>query len=63
MTIKINGRQSRILGLSNNSTDGQPVSTRSCLTGKEVPAYGAILIDWPNTGDKPVLKSWVEEAP
>ncbi|MVO15846.1 hypothetical protein [Parasedimentitalea huanghaiensis] len=64
MTVHIARQKTQILDIGRNSTDGQPVSTRACLTGKPVPAYGSILVDWaPANPDFRALRSqWVEEA-
>lgn len=41
------GGHRTIVDIGKNATDGQPVSTRDGLTGRTVPPYGTILIDWP----------------
>lgn len=44
MQVIVGGKVCSVLALGRNSTDGQIVSTRDCLTGKTVPAYGSILV-------------------
>ncbi|MEL7115686.1 MAG: hypothetical protein AAGP08_08850, partial [Pseudomonadota bacterium] len=40
-----------ILEVAKNSTDGQFVSTRDCLTGQPVAPYSTIVLKWP--ADRP----------
>lgn len=63
MPVRIAGRKTQILDIGRDSTDGQPVSTRTCLTGKPVPAYGSIFVGWtPPCPDTPALRGqWVQE--
>ncbi|WP_044006418.1 hypothetical protein [Jannaschia sp. CCS1] len=44
--VRAGGGAGRIVELGRNSTDGQVVSTRACLTGKEVAPYGGIVVVW-----------------
>lgn len=53
----------RVIEVLRNSTDGRAVSDRSCLTGRPVSPYGAVLVEW--IGDVPLPKDvfgrWVKE--
>lgn len=46
MQVSVSGKFAEIKELGRNSTDGQPVSTRSCLTGQPCEPYGSILVEW-----------------
>jgi hypothetical protein len=46
MKVSLGGRTCCIAGIGTNSTDGQIVSHRSCLTGKPVPPYCTVLLAW-----------------
>lgn len=56
-------RLCKVLELGRNSTDGQPVSYRNCLTGAPTPAYGNVLIEWHDELPEPgeFRKMWVVE--
>ncbi len=60
MQVLVNAKPAIITELGQNSTDGQPVSTRSCLTGQPCPPYGLIVVEI--DGAKPANKTWVEEV-
>ena len=63
MALSLAGRRVSILDVGQNSADGLPVSTRACLTGKSVAAYGGIFVDWAPPYPKNTLhKIWVEEV-
>ncbi len=47
MIVMFYGELATITEVGRNSTDGQAVSTRSCLTGQPVTPYGSVLLDWP----------------
>lgn len=61
--VRLLGVQTSVKALGENSTDGQPVSTRSCLTGQQVPPYGGVMVEW--EGPVPRLTAgdseWLEE--
>lgn len=59
MAVQIGKKTTRVKALGRNSTDGQAVSTRSCLTGRTVAAYGGIVVDW--DGALPTTGTWVEQ--
>ncbi|WP_223424881.1 hypothetical protein [Tateyamaria pelophila] len=63
MTLRVGERLCKVLELGRNSTDGQPVSYRSCLTGAPTPAYGFVVIEWNDDFPEPVefRKMWVAE--
>lgn len=46
MKLDIGPKRCRVIEAGRISADGQPVSTRSCLTGQPVPPYGAVLVEW-----------------
>ncbi|MDD9729972.1 hypothetical protein PVW46_08630 [Mameliella sp. AT18] len=60
MRVCIGETETRIIDVGRNSTDGQPVSTRDCLTGRTCSPYGFILIDF--LEQRPKRGVWVEEA-
>lgn len=63
MHVSILGEIRKIIEIGRNSTDGNAVSYRSCLTGQPVPAYGSIGVDW-NESDVDAIglrDQWVEE--
>lgn len=53
MTVDFLGGHRAIVDIGKNSTDGQPVSTRDCLTGRTVAPYGAILLNWTDGTEVP----------
>ncbi|WP_299597506.1 hypothetical protein [uncultured Tateyamaria sp.] len=63
ITLSVVGQRCRVVEVGRNSTDGQAVSTRSCLTGKPVAPYGHVLVKWiseaPLASD--IHGNWVEE--
>lgn len=63
MHNRVGNRLCKIIALGRNSTDGQAVSMRDCLTGRPTPAYGSIVVEWigsePTTGE--IYKLWVSE--
>lgn len=63
MTIKVGDHIGSIAELGRNSTDGQAVSHRDCLTGKPCSPYGSIFVEW--SGETPETNSlvgqWVKE--
>ena len=65
MSVRLFGRRARILELGRNSTDGQPVSRRDCLTGREVAPYGGVLVEWEGKRPKATRDDpqWLEEEP
>ncbi len=46
MRLNISGYECTLTEVGRNTTDGQAVSSRDCLTGKPVAPYGHILIEW-----------------
>ena len=64
MVLSLAGRRVCIVDVGTNSTDGQAVSTRSCLTGESVPAYGSVFVDWalPYPERAELHQEWVEEV-
>ena len=61
MRVPVGDQIVTILELGRNSTDGQAVSHRSCLTGKPVPGYGSVLMDW--KGDpRDIARHWAQES-
>lgn len=46
MKLDIGPKRCRVIEVGRNSTDGQPLSTRSCLTRQPVPLYGAVPVEW-----------------
>jgi len=46
MALVVLGKCVEVFELGRNSTDGQPVSFRSCLAGKPTPGYGSIFVNW-----------------
>ncbi len=65
MRVSIAGRDLNIVDVGRNTTDGKPVSTRDCLTGKAVPPYGSIFVDWlpPYPERTSLHRQWIEEQP
>ncbi len=63
MTVRVGEHIGSISELGRNSTDGQAVSYRSCLTGKPCSPYGSILVEW--SGESPetnsLVRQWVKE--
>ncbi len=62
MFIRLMGETKKIIELGRNSTDGNAVSYRDCLTGKPVPAYGSIGIDWhePHIAKEEMFGEWLK---
>ena len=46
MTLRVGKRRCLVIELGRNSTDGEVVSTRACLTGRPVAPYGAVAVAW-----------------
>lgn len=46
MALALLGKCAEVLELGRTSTDGQPVSFRSCLTGKPTPGCGSLFVSW-----------------
>lgn len=65
MHVSIAGRDLLIMEVGKNSTDGEPVSSRSCLTGKTVPPYGSVFVEWlpPYPEGASLHRKWIEEQP
>lgn len=57
------GGHRTIVGIGDNGTDGQPISTRDCLTGRTVPPYCAVVLEWPDgvAGPKGIHGAVLEE--
>ncbi|MEJ8560992.1 hypothetical protein QTO30_06990 [Yoonia sp. GPGPB17] len=60
MRVQIEGCFGTILELGRNSTDGQPVSYRDCVSGMPCAAYGSILVELSEY--QPERGQWVEEV-
>ena len=45
LLVRLGDRVRSVLTVGRNTTDGQPVSFRDCLTGKPVSGYGHVLVD------------------
>lgn len=53
MVVDFLGGHRTIKDVGRNSTDGQPVSTRDCLTGRPTAPYGGIVLEWADTQPAP----------
>ncbi|MFY0682515.1 MAG: hypothetical protein JXR13_18225 [Thalassovita sp.] len=64
MQVQLLDQETKITELGRNSTDGKPVSTRSCLTGKPCAPYGAIALDWqgPQPAAQTLVGQWVQQV-
>ncbi|WP_238367069.1 hypothetical protein [Mesobacterium pallidum] len=61
MRVMVGDHVLTILALGQNSTDGQAVSHRPCLTGKPGPGYGGVVVDWPGN-PRDIARQWVEDC-
>ena len=63
MRVHVLEHRCRITALGRNSTDGQAVSTRACLTGLPTDPYGGVCVEW--EAEAPAInelhKCWAEE--
>ena len=63
MKLRVGERRCAVIELGRNSTDGQVVSTRACLTGRPVAPYGAVCVAWTDGAARPVPRAgeWAQE--
>ena len=62
MDVLVAGKRHQIKAVATNSTDGQPVSNRNCLTLEPTDPYGAIVLDDLNIPRKELPGLWVSEV-
>ncbi|NIZ59473.1 hypothetical protein DL239_00625 [Sedimentitalea sp. CY04] len=63
MMVSVAGQPATIRDFGHNSTDGQVISSRSCLTGEPCSPYGGIFVEWNKNTPAPedLCKQWVQE--